>query len=196
MAESDRYSGCAELPRHGEKHGPVLPEERAVYENFFPNGGPGVPEIYGFAESDGALYMLMEFFEGCRSCRKLILADALIETQNRYWGNTGLADVRWTFEQRHAARLKRARPGWGELSEAYQAFLEADRSAPRTLCNDDMLPLDVLEDNDRAVIIDWECAGILLYPCALVRFLAYSGETPEHVSDIRGGQRIRGTVLL
>ena len=130
MAESDRYSGCAELPRHGAKHGPVPPEERAVYENFFPNGGPGVPEIYGFAELDGALYMLMEFFEGCRNCRKLILADALIETQNRYWGNTGLADVGWTFEQRHAARLNRA-PGMGRTVGSISGFSGSGPLCPK-----------------------------------------------------------------
>ncbi len=104
----------------------ISPEERAVYENFFPNGGPGVPEIYGFVESDGALYMLMEFFEGenlcCCSRRKLILAlDAMIETQDRYWGNTELADVGWTFEQRHAARLKRA-PGMGNCRKHIRLF--------------------------------------------------------------------------
>lgn len=52
-----------------------------------------------------------------------------------------------------------------------------------------MLPLNVLADNDRAVIIDWECAGILPYPCALVRFLAYSGETPDYMYRISGEDR-------
>lgn len=88
------------------------PEERSTCEAFFPYGGCGTPIIYGFAEHNGETYMLMEFFEGetmSQSTRgKLIhTLDALIQMQEKYWGNTDLADIGWTFEKRHAARKKR-----------------------------------------------------------------------------------------
>ena len=127
--------------------------------------------------------MLMEFFDGetmSQSTRKkLILAlDALIQLQEKFWGNTDLADVGWTFEKRHAARKKRL-TYMEDLSDAYKAYLEADKTVPRTLCNDDLLPFNVLVSTDRAVIIDWEFAGILPYPCALARLLAFGEENTD-----------------
>ena len=84
-------------------------EERTTCEAFFPYGGCGTPTIYGFTEHDGETYMLMEFFDGetMSNCTRehLILAlDALIQMQEKFWGNTDLADTGWTFEKRHIAR--------------------------------------------------------------------------------------------
>lgn len=159
------------------------PEERTTCEAFFPDGGFGTPTIYGFTEHGGETYMLMEFFDGetmSQSTReKLILAlGALIQTQEKFWGNTALADAGWTFEKRHTARKKRL-SYMEDLSNAYKAYLEADKTVPRTLCNDDLLPFNVLVNSDRAVIIDWEFAGILPYPCALARLLAFGEENTD-----------------
>ena len=159
------------------------PEERSTCEAFFSNGGCGTPTIYGFTERDGETYMLMEFFDGetmSQSTReKLILTlDALIQMQEKFWGNTDLADTGWTFEKRHIAREKRL-AYMEDLSDAYKAYLEADKTVPRTLCNDDLLPFNVLVNADRAVIIDWEFAGILPYPCALARLLAFGEENTD-----------------
>lgn len=159
------------------------PEERTTCEAFLFNGGCGTPTIYGFTEHDGETYMLMEFFDGetmSHSNReKLILAlDALIQMQEKFWDNQDLADVGWTFEKRHAARKKRL-SFMEDLAAAYSAYLEADKTVSRTLCNDDLLPFNVLVNADRAVIIDWEFAGILPYPCALARFLAFGEENTD-----------------
>ncbi len=159
------------------------PEERATYEAFFPRGGCGTPKIYGFAEHNGETYMLMEFFEGETMSRctreKLILAlDTLIQMQKKFWGNTDFAGAGWTFEKRHAARINRL-PYMEDLADIYSAYLEADKTVPRTLCNDDLLPFNVLVGADRAVIIDWEFAGILPYPCALARLLAFGEENTD-----------------
>lgn len=158
-------------------------QERTTCEAFFPYGGCGIPRIYGFAEHNGEIYMLMECFEGetmsLSTREKLILAlDALIQTQDKFWENTDLADVGWTFEKRHAARKKRL-AYMEDLSDTYKAYLEADSTVPRTLCNDDLLPFNALVNSDRAVIIDWEFAGILPYPCALARLLAFGEENTD-----------------
>ena len=39
------------------------------------------------------------------------------------------------------------------------------------------MPFNVIISDDRAVLIDWEIAGILPYPSPLVRFLAHSDES-------------------
>lgn len=158
----------------------TCPEERETYETFFPQGGGAVPKVYGFSEIDGEVYVLMEFVEGetmsCCTREKLILAlDALIETQERYWDNAELADRGWNFTKWYPAREKRL-AYMEDLADGYRAYLEAARSVPRTLCNDDLLPFNVLVQEGRAVILDWEFAGILPYPCAIARLLAFGEE--------------------
>ncbi len=162
----------------------TTPEERAVYETFFGKGGGPVPEIYGFAEFEGRLYILMEYVEGetLSHCtrRKLIPAlDALIDIQERWWNDTDpeRARVGYGFDA-CLAHLEKRLSYMGELADTYREYLEAFRASPRTLCNDDMLPFNVVVSGDRAVILDWEYGGILPWPCALARFLAY-GEEPE-----------------
>lgn len=157
-------------------------QEEAVYQAFFPHGAPGVPEVFGFAQSGEQRYLLMEFFPGkslCQSSReRLTLAlDALIGLQEQFWGNTELAGAGCTFEKKYADESRRL-SYMEELSGVYQAYLAASEVVPRTLCNDDLLPFNVLvsETAQRAVILDWEYGGILPYPCALARLLAFGEE--------------------
>ena len=156
-------------------------QERAVYETFL-SGFTAVPRCYGFYETGEDVYMLMEYFDGQTLSRctreKLTLAlDALIELQNAWWRDTTRADAGLSFERCYESRQKWL-PHMADLTEAFEAYLEAFRTVPRTLCNDDLLPFNVLSDGQRAVIIDWEYGGILPYPCALARLIAY-GEDRE-----------------
>ena len=149
--------------------------ERAVYETFFSAGGP-VPKVYGFAGE----WMLMEFVSGetmsrCTRTRLIRTLDALCESQDKWWGDEDHADVGFGFDASWPGRCKRL-SYMGDLEKAYQAYLDEFARVPRTLCNDDMLPFNVLADEDRAVILDWEYGGILPYPCAIARFLAFGEE--------------------
>lgn len=155
----------------------ITQQEQAVYEAFFPGGGGVVPKIYGFSQG----YMLMEYIPGetlsrCTRQKLIHTLDALIQTQEQYWENTKLADVGYSFSKSYSNRQKRL-PYMEDLGACYEAYLEEFRTIPRTLCNDDMLPFNVLVSNDRAVILDWEYGGILPYPCSLARLLAYGEET-------------------
>ena len=161
----------------------ITPREKATLEAFFPQGGCGTPRIYGFVQYEGDIYLLSEFFSGgtlSHSNRKsLTLAlDALIQIQEQYWGNTALCDAGWTFDEQYAALQKRL-PYMEDLADAYSAYLEVNRSVPRTLCNDDLLPFNVLANEEQAVILDWELGGILPYLCALARFLAFGEENTD-----------------
>jgi hypothetical protein len=164
--------------------GPVVlkkttPMERSVYETFFRETGPG-PEVYAFGTYEDEIYMLMEFFPGssmsrCTRERLVRTLEVLTESQRRWWGDETHEDVGYGFPRSWPNRCKR-REYLGDLAPAYQAYLDAFASVPRTLCNDDLLPFNVLADEGRAVILDWEYAGILPYPCALARFLAFGEE--------------------
>ena len=62
------------------------------------------------------------------------------------------------------------------MERVYDAYLEAYVSMPGSLCHDDLLPFNVLVNDDRAVLIDWEYAGILPYATSLARLIAHCEE--------------------
>ena len=160
----------------------VSKEELTIYERFL-HGLEAAAKIYGFCEIEGQDYMLMEHISGetLSNCtrQKLVHAlNALIQIQDAFWEDRDSANIGWTFEMRYAAREKRV-PYMGEFDQVYRDYLLADRSVPRTLCNDDLLPFNVIVNEHRAVIIDWEYAGILPYPCCLARLLAFGEEDTD-----------------
>ena len=156
----------------------IQSREKAVYQHFFSEGGP-VPRVVGFHED----WLLMEYISGhtlSRCCREdLILAlDALINSQKKFWNRDDFAGVGFDFDTCYAGRERRI-PYLEDLTGCYEAYLESFRTVPRTLCNDDLLPFNVVIGHDRAVFLDWEYGGILPYPCALARLIAY-GEEEEN----------------
>lgn len=166
--------------------------EREVYETFFAQGGPA-PEVFAFGTYQGEEYMLMEYVRGtsmsrCTRERLVRTLDALIASQEAHWGDGAHSDVGYGFEKSWPNRRKRL-AYMGGLTEAYSAYLEAFSSVPRTLCNDDMLPFNVLADGERAVILDWEFAGILPYPCAIARLIAFGEEDPQAQFYMTGEDR-------
>ena len=64
------------------------------------------------------------------------------------------------------------------------------RTVPRALCHDDLLPFNVLASDNRAVLIDWECGGILPYPTAFARLIAHSEETENALFFMTSEDRI------
>lgn len=169
----------------------TTPEERAVYETFFRDGGP-VPQIHAAGSFENEPYLLMEFVSGdsmsiCSRERLVRVLDALIESQSKWWGDGDHDGIGYGFQASWPNRCKRL-PHMGELATAYQAYLDAFERLPRTLCNDDMLPFNVLANESRAVILDWEYGGILPWPCAISRFLAF-GEEGDAMFRMTGEDR-------
>ena len=145
-------------------------QEREVWQTFFPHGAPGTPKVYGLAAHEGQDYLLMEFFAG-----ETLSQSSRIALQRAFWENTEQAGAGWTFEKKFASE-QRWLPYMDDLAEVYRAYLAEAARVPRTLCNDDLLPFNVLVNEERAVILDWEYGGILPYPCALARLLAFGEE--------------------
>lgn len=170
----------------------TTPMEREVYEAFFREGGPA-PRVYAFGLIDGETWMLMEFVTGesmsrCTRQRLIRVLDALIESQKVWWDDRSHDHIGYGFRASWPNRCKRL-PHMGDLAEAYQAYLDAFEQLPRTLCNDDMLPFNVLADEAKAVILDWEYGGILPWPCAMGRFLAFGEEAEDAMFHMSGEDR-------
>ena len=160
-------------------------QELEINQAFLSDLDRGAPHLYKSLNFQGNVYLLMEYVEGhdLRNCDRESLTavlDALIYLQNRYWERRDLESAGFGFAASLPGREKRGKYlGDAELEQAYEEFLKIYIQTPRTLCHDDLLPFNVLCSGDRAVLIDWEYAGILPYPTSLARLLAH-GEEDEN----------------
>lgn len=142
-----------------------------------------IPAIYQTISAGEKIYLLMEYIDGENLCHcnraKLTLAlDALISLQRKTWNNRSLADYGYSFEKSLLGREQRGKYlNDPLLEEVYEKFMGMYRTVPRALCHDDLLPFNVIASDNRAVLIDWECGGILPYPTAFARLIAHSEET-------------------
>lgn len=157
-------------------------QELDVYDAFLASVECGSPRFYKSVEYDGELFILMEYIEGhnLQKCDRESLTavlDALIYLQNMYWEKRELQGIGYGFEVSLPERQKRGKClNDTELERAYERYLRIYSDIPQTLCHDDLLPFNVLCAKERAVIIDWEYAGILPYPTSLARLLAHCEE--------------------
>lgn len=157
-------------------------QELDVYNAFLASAECGVPRFYKSIEYDGELFILIEYIEGhnLQKCDRESLTavlDALTYLQNMYWEKRELQGIGYGFEMSLPERQKRGQYlNDAELERVYERYLRIYSNIPQTLCHDDLLPFNVLCAKERAVIIDWEYAGILPYPTSLARLLAHCEE--------------------
>ena len=155
--------------------------ELETYRCFFRDKKPYAPAFYGSCAFGGAAYFLMEYCPGedLRRCEREKLRkalDALIEMQEEFWQREELYGSALTLEQSLAGVENRGRYlGSKRLEEVYAAFVRIYQTTPRTLCHDDLLPLNLLI-GERAVLIDWEYGGLLPYPTSFARLIAHGRE--------------------
>lgn len=156
--------------------------EHEIYTKILQDQYSFAPRIIESGTVDGREYLLMDYISGdnLMSCTRetLIYAlDALIQMQSAFWLNSHLSQIGLTFEKSLSSRENRLNYlNDPELEQIYREFLREYQSVPRTLCHDDLLPFNVIAQENRAVFIDWEVAGILPYPVSLARLIAHGEE--------------------
>lgn len=149
--------------------------EAAIYETYLSVFDEHVPKLCKIFEHEGTKYMLTDYFSGttllrCGRDEIKSALDALMNIQNKFWGFP--ADK--YYEDSLSSRKSR-----GDylcdatIEKAYAKFLKRYAEMPKTLCHDDLLPFNVLSNGEKAVIIDWECAGIIPYLSSFARFIAH-----------------------
>ena len=144
-----------------------------------------IPVVYQRISAGDKIYLLMEYADGENLCKcnrtKLTLTlDALISLQRKTWNNHSLATYGYSFEKSLRSREHRGKYlNDPLLEEAYERFMRMYHTVPRALCHDDLLPFNVIASDHRAVLIDWECGGILPYPTAFARLIAHGEDMEE-----------------
>lgn len=166
--------------------------ETEIYTGIFRNQYNFVPRIFAAANVDGTDYLLMDYISGenlihCNRKKLAAALDAMIQMQTEFWMDTVHNQIVFSFEKSLSGRKNRMNYlNDPELEKIYRDFLRAYQTVPRTLCHDDLLPFNVIVQENRAVFIDWEAAGILPYPVSLARLIAH-GEEGEgaffHMTD-------------
>lgn len=164
---------------------PVKNFELDVYSTFFTDNLLGAPRFISSIKNEDNTYLMIEYIEGKALCncdhRSIKLAlDALISIQEKYWNNSNYNNFGYTYEKTYESRLNRGKYlNDAELERAYQKYLSIYSELPRTLCHDDLLPFNVIVNENSASIIDWEFAGILPYLTSLARLIAHTEESPN-----------------
>lgn len=157
--------------------------ETEIYHSILSEVKEIVPTLYQTITIDKKTYLLLEYIEGDDLCKcnrtKLKNAlDALIYLQHKTWETQEIDQCEYSFNESLIQRQNRGKYlNDTLLEEAYEKFLRVFQSVPRTLCHDDLLPFNVISNNEKAVLIDWECVGILPYPTSFVRLIAHTEES-------------------
>lgn len=159
--------------------------EIAVYEKFLKGKDLPVPQLKGWTSFNNTKWLLIEYIEGSdlRNFNKEMAfqcAHSLTRISNMYWQEDSFQDniLDNRFERYWVRINKRAQCLINEpnLSKAYDVFLDRQLICPRTLCNGDFLQCNIIQKNDKAIVIDWAFAGIIPYSLDIARLIAHGSE--------------------
>ena len=159
--------------------------EEQVYREFLADPLGAAPKLCATARDGEKTFLMMEYIPGetlskCTRPALIRALDALITLQERYWEKHEYDTCGYPTEKALESRIRRGSYLTDEtIRKAYEGYLQLFSSLPKTFCHDDLLPFNVLVSPERAVIIDWEFAGMLPYPTALARLIAHGEEDEE-----------------
>lgn len=146
-----------------------------VYERWL-DGQPDlpVPQLLGTAVVDGHTWHAFEERGGeDLQCLRRETATAagksLARLHARFWSESPATNVNGTRAEKFALVAKH----FPELSVALTELADRAASAPSTLCENDLLPMNVLWDGHDATIIDFGHADISPYFGDPARFVAF-----------------------
>ncbi len=177
------------IERDGTKN--VLKKAKGMeiecYSSFFKEKKSYIPEFLGYRTVKGKDFFITEFIEGedLSKCRRDSLKktlNSLSEMQNEFWERKELFDCAVTMERSLKAIQHRGNYlGSSLLEKTFSEFVNVYKKTPRTLCHDDLLPLNVIVNDERAVFIDWEYGGILPYPLSFARLISHAREDEDYI---------------
>ncbi len=159
--------------------------EQELYSTVLATAKTSVPALYQVITINEKTYLLLEYIEGedlcrCNRTKLMCVLDALISLQKQTWEMEATDYLECSFNKSLIQRKNRGKfLNNTQLKIAYDKFLRVYKSIPRTLCHDDLLPFNVICSNEKAVLIDWECGGILPYPTAFARLIAHAEEVED-----------------
>lgn len=163
------------------------------YDLYFAGHDFAVPKILDRASIGEETYIIMEYAEGgdARDCGEddaKKVGTELARIQSHYLtsgGHTKLSD--YYFKEYVADFCEKIKGYFENFDTVFQAVEKRFFEAPHSLIHDDLLPINVLLNGDRAWILDWATAGFFPYFLDLARFaFVQSGNDQFYISHESG----------
>lgn len=164
--------------------------ETEIYTRYLAGKGFCVPDCFGQCRVGQDDWIVLEYIEGedlrdMTDALAIAAANSIAGIQNCYWGSPDT--------ERFDAYLERIRRRYSFIrdepliGEAYRAFLERQKTCPRTLSNGDFLECNAINRAGRVYIIDWGFGGVMPYALDIARFIAHATENratfPFYMND-------------
>ena len=146
------------------------------------NSDNHLPYFYGYYHYYKNDYILLEYVNGrnlMKMDRESLIRkiDSIIDIQKKYW----LSPIEFgeTKEKALESRYNRLSFLPDELKETYEEYIDCFKKTPVTFSHEDLLPFNVLINNDRVCFIDLEVGGILPYPTMVARLISHTKEDKD-----------------
>ena len=155
--------------------------ELDIYKNIN-NQSEYLPYFYGHYHYYKNDYILFEYVSGHNLMKldreSLIkVINAIVDVQKKYWRSS--LEFGFSIEDLLKSRNKRLSYLPDELKETYQQYIDCLKNTPMSFSHEDLLPFNILINNDRVCFIDLEVGGILPYPTMLARLISHTKEDKD-----------------
>ena len=155
--------------------------EYVNYERYLFSNNFSTPKYFGKMGKNDEFWIVIEYIDGhelsdINEINAVKTADAISQIANEFFQYK----ESFTEEVRMNSYLERIEKRYNYakslefIGEAYKLFLDRQKEVPRTLCNGDLLPMNIMEEKGNIKIIDWGFGGIMPYSLDVARFIAHS----------------------
>jgi len=153
--------------------------------NYLEIKSDNVPKLYGYIKYYNKIYILIEYIIGTnltKSTRNNIIKtiDAIIHLQKQYWNSSAVIGIK--FEEKIKSVKNRKEFLFDDILEkAYNKFIDLFLSCDKTIVHDDLLPFNVIVNDETCKIIDLEYVGVLPYPLTFCRLITHCKEEKDYI---------------
>ena len=149
---------------------------------FLQNKVDSIPYYFGTTKYYGNDYLLIEYVSGYNAMKMdrsmlVKIIDQIVKVQKATWQSSNSFGV--SLETAIERKYNRMKYLPDELQETYKKFISCYKKTPVAFSHEDLLPFNVLVNNDRVCFIDLEECGLLPYPTMLARLIAFTEEKDD-----------------
>ncbi|MGL4737041.1 MAG: phosphotransferase [Cellulosilyticaceae bacterium] len=169
-------------------------EEVSIYTKYLHTSSFKVPKFYAALQDGQDFWVLTSFIPGCNG--KLFtkeiasrLAKNLTAILNAHWTEQGIAaapdPTRFTRYWERITLRRKCLEQYPNLAQAYDRFLERQQTCPLSLCNGDLMQVNMICNEQDVYLIDWAFGGFLPYALEIARVIAHGTDdgAPFYMTD-------------
>ena len=149
---------------------------------FLQNKVDSIPYYFGTTKYYGNDYLLIEYVSGYNAMKMdrsmlVKIIDQIVKVQKATWQSSNSFGV--SLETAIERKYNRMKYLPHELQGTYEKFISCYKKTPVAFSHEDLLPFNVLVNDNRVCFIDLEECGLLPYPTMLARLIAFTEEKDD-----------------